>query len=164
MVKLKQFTNVEELYNRKGKPTGELIIDGVIESLRSTKTHRSEDVALLLYVEPRALNFAVQMLTGIKLNDFILQWRVLQAKEIWDKKQAKYMEHKELVKIKKKETPEGYQLTEKFKKAYRDEISIQSLDNVAKKFGWESHKSLQRIAKRFGVSFTTLRNVPKKQE
>lgn len=161
MNKIQQFTSVEELYSRKGKPTGELIIDAVIDTLRSTKTHRSEDVALLLYVDPRALTFAVEMLTGMKLNDFILQWRILQAKEVWDKRQAKYEAHKALVEAKKKETPEGYQLSERFKRAHLNLISVQSLDETAKRYGWESYKSLQRIAKRFGVTFKTIRYVPK---
>jgi AraC-like DNA-binding protein len=164
MINLQLFKTVEELYNRKGKPTGELIIDAVIEAICSTKTHRSEDIALWLNVDKRDLWHSIHMLTGMRLNDIILQWRVLQAKEKWDEKQARYNEHKELVKAKKKEAPEGYQLTEKFKKAYRDEISVPSLDEIAKRYGWDSYRSLQRVAKRFGVTFKTLRYAPRKQK
>ena len=117
-----------------------------------------------LNVDKRDLWHSIHMLTGMRLNDIILQWRVLQAKEKWDEKQARYNEHKELVKAKKKEAPEGYQLTEKFKKAYRDEISVPSLDEIAKRYGWDSYRSLQRVAKRFGVTFKTLRYAPRKQK
>ena len=55
MINLQLFKTVEELYNRKGKPTGELIIDAVIEAICSTKTHRSEDIALWLNVDKRDL-------------------------------------------------------------------------------------------------------------
>ena len=103
MINLQLFKTVEELYNRKGKPTGELIIDAVIEAICSTKTHRSEDIALWLNVDKRDLWHSIHMLTGMRLNDIILQWRVLQAKEKWDEKQARYNEHKELVKAKKKD-------------------------------------------------------------
>lgn len=102
MINLQLFKTVEELYNRKGKPTGELIIDAVIEAICSTKTHRSEDIALWLNVDKRDLWHSIHMLTGMRLNDIILQWRVLQAKEKWDEKQARYNEHKELVKERKR--------------------------------------------------------------
>ena len=164
MIEIQKYTSVEELYARKGQPTGELIIDAVIEAIRYTTTHRSEDIALLLNVDQRELWYSVHMLTGMRLNDIILHWRVLQAKEKWDAKQAKYKEHKELVKIKKKEMPEGYQLTEEFKNACREDVGTKSLDEIAKFYGWKSYKSLQQIAKRFGVSFPTLRYATRKQK
>ena len=147
--------SVEELYHAR-EPTGEIIIDAVTDALRKTRTHRSEDIALLLYGEPRALSFAVEMLTGIRLNDLILHWRVLQAKEQWDVRQARYEAHNAAVEARRKETPEGYELSEKFVKAHRGEISVQSLDAIARRYGWQSHKSLQRIARKFGVSFPTI--------
>ena len=161
MINLQQFTSVEELYNRKGKPTGELIIDGVIESIRNTNTHRSEDIALLLNVEPRALAFAVQMLTGMRLKDFILHWRVIQVKEKWDAKRASYKDFKEYIKAKSKEVPEGYKLNKEFVKEYQKEVSIKSLEEIAIRYGWDSYKSLQRTAKRYGVTFEVLRFVTK---
>ncbi|MBR5717075.1 MAG: hypothetical protein IKX59_10850 [Bacteroidales bacterium] len=162
MTNIQQFTNLEELYNRKGEPTGELVIDNVIEAIRMTKTHRSEDIALLLNVDPRALSFAMQMLTGIRLKDFILHWRVIQAKEKWEEKRASYKDSKEYIKEKSKEVPEGFQINKEFVKAYKKQISIKSLEEVASRYGWDSYKSLQRTAKRFGVSFEALRFVSKK--
>ena len=161
MNKLKRFTSVEELYNRKGEPTGEIIIDEVIEAIRTTKTHKSEDIALLLDVDQRALWFAVQLLTGMRLNDIVLHWRVLQAKEKWDEKLAKYQEYKEYVKAKKKEGLNGFQPTDEYKRAQEYEISIQSLETIAKRYGWDSYKSLKRTASRFGESFKTLRYTPR---
>ena len=161
MTNIQQFTNLEELYNRKGEPTGELIIDAVIDAIRNSKTHRSEDIALLLNVDQRALWFAVQLLTGMRLNDIVLHWRVLQAKEKWDEKMAKYQEYKEYVKTQKKEGLDGFQPTDEFKRAQEYEISIQSLEKIAKRYGWDSYKSLKRTASRFGVSFKTLRYTPR---
>ena len=161
MNKLKRFTSVEELYNRKGEPTGEIIIDEVIEAIRTTKTHKSEDIALLLDVDQRALWFAVQLLTGMRLNDIVLHWRVLQAKEKWDEKIVKYQEYKEYVKTQKKEGLNGFQPTNEFKRAQEYEISIQSLETIAKRYGWDSYNSLKRTASRFGESFKTLRYTPR---
>jgi AraC-like DNA-binding protein len=161
MTNIQQFTNLEELYNRKGEPTGELIIDAVIDAIRNSKTHRSEDIALLLNVEPRALTFAVQMLTGVRLKEFILHWRVLQAKEMWDGKYAGYKGYKDFVKSKSKDAPEGYELTKDSKKAYQREISIKSLEEIAIRYGWDSYKSLQRTARKYGITFKPLRFVTK---
>ena len=135
MNKLKRFTSVEELYNRKGEPTGEIIIDEVINAIRTTKTHKSEDIALLLDVDQRALWFAVQLLTGMRLNDIILHWRVLQAKEKWNANLALYQDDKE---------------------RYRSKVSTVSLNEIASRYGWKSFRSLQRTARRFGIVFETL--------
>ena len=45
------------------------------------RVHRSEDIALLLDVEQRELWNSIHMLIGMRLNDIILHWRVLQAKK-----------------------------------------------------------------------------------
>ena len=161
MINLQQFTSVEELYNRKGEPTGELIIDAVVEAIRNTHTHRSEDIAILLNVKPRALAFAVQMLTGMRLQDIILHWRVIQAKEMWDNKYAGFKDYKDFVKSKSKDAPEGYELTKDSKKAYQREISIKSLEEIAIRYGWDSYKSLQRTARKYGITFKPLRFVTK---
>lgn len=159
MIYLKQFTSVEELYNRKGEPTGEIIIDAVIEALRSSVTSKSEDIALLLDVDHRALWFGVQLLTGLRLKDFVQHWRVLQAKELWDAKSADYNNYREFVKTKKKEAPEGFSITPTEKHAFENEVSIKSLEEVAKRCGWDSYKSLLRVAKKFGISFEVKRFV-----
>ncbi len=126
--------SVEELYHAQG-PTGEMIIDEVVNAIRCTRTHRSEDIALLLYVEPRELWHAVHMLTGMRLNDIILHWRVLQAKEKWDANLALYQDDKE---------------------RYRSKVSTVSLNEIASRYGWKSFRSLQRTARRFGIVFETL--------
>ena len=122
--------SVEEMYHAR-EPTGEVIIDEVVNAIRCTYTHRSEDIALLLDVDQRELWNSVHMLTGMRLNDIILHWRVLQAKEKWD--------------------------------AYRYDLSTKCLDEIAKRYGWDSYRSLQRIAKRFGITFETLRYAARKR-
>ena len=49
--------SVEELYNRK-EPTGEAIVDAVVEILRKFRLIYPEDVALLLDVKVRDLRGA----------------------------------------------------------------------------------------------------------
>ncbi len=159
MINLKQFTSVEELYNRKGEPTGELIIDAVIEALRLTNTTRSDDIALFIGVNGYALRNAVQLLTGMILKDFVHHWRLLQAKELWDEKLAGFMNYNDFVKTKNLEAPEGYQLTREMKSAYQNEISIKRLEEVANRCGWDSYKSLLRTGKKYGVSFEVKRFV-----
>ena len=134
--------SVEELFHAR-EPTGEVIIDEVVNAIRCTNTHRSEDIALLLDVDQRELWHSVHMLTGLRLNDIILHWRVLQAKEKWDANEALFQDHKE---------------------SYRYNVSTRCLDEIAKRYGWDSYRSLQRIAKRFGITFETLRYAARKQE
>ena len=83
--------SVEELYNRK-EPTGEVIVDAVVDAVRKTMTQRSSDIALLLDVEHRQLNDAFKMLTGMNLSTMIIEWRMLQAKELLDRKDLSVQE------------------------------------------------------------------------
>ena len=77
--------SVEEMYYRR-EPTGEVIVDAVVDAVRKTKTQRASDIALLLDVEHRLLNDAFKMLTGMNLSTMIIEWRMLQAKELLDRK------------------------------------------------------------------------------
>ena len=152
--------SVEAMYHAM-VPFGEVIIDEVVNAIRCTNTHRSEDIALLLDVDQRELWNSVHMLTGMRLNDIILHWRVLQAKEKWDANQALFRDYKES--IKNQEVPEGFVMTKKMKDAYRYDLSTASLDEIAIRYGWKSFRSLQRIAKRFGITFETLRYAARKR-
>ena len=77
--------SVEEMYHAR-EPTGEVIVDEVLDAVRKTKTQRASDIALLLDVEHRLLNDAFKMLTGMNLSTMIFEWRMLQAKELLDRK------------------------------------------------------------------------------
>ena len=77
--------SVEEMYHAR-EPTGEVIVDEVVDAVRKTKTQRASDIALLLDVEHRLLNDAFKMLTGMNLSTMIFEWRMLQAKELLDRK------------------------------------------------------------------------------
>ena len=154
--------SVEELFHAR-EPTGEMIIDEVVKTLRSTNTHHSQDIALLLDVNPRELCNSVHMLTGLRLNDIILHWRVLQAKEKWDANQALFQEQEERIKVMNREVPEGFVISKKLKDAHRYDLSTASLDEIAKRFGWDSYRSLQRTAKLFGITFETLRYAARKR-
>ena len=118
----------------------------------------------MLDVYQRELWHSVHMLTGIRLNDIILHWRVLQAKEKWDANLALFQDYKEIIKVKKQEAPEGFVMSKKMKDAYRYNVSTRCLDEIAKRYGWNSYRSLQRTAKRFGITFETLRYVVRKRK
>ena len=77
--------SVEEMYHAR-EPTGEVIIDSVLDALRKTRTQRSSDIALLLDVDHHQLNAAFKMLTGMNLSTLITEWRMLQAKDLLDDK------------------------------------------------------------------------------
>ena len=76
--------SVEEMYHAR-EPTGEVIIDEVLNILRRYKLIYPEDVALLMDVNPKDLRAAWHMLTGTKLIDVITHWRVMQAQD-WIRK------------------------------------------------------------------------------
>ena len=83
--------SVEEMYYRR-ESTGEVIVDEVVDAVRKTKTQRASDIALLLDVEHRLLNDAFKMLTGMNLSTMIFEWRMLQAKELLDRKDLSVQE------------------------------------------------------------------------
>ena len=83
--------SVEEMYYRR-EPTGEVIVDEVLDAVRKTKTQRASDIALLLDVEHRLLNDAFKMLTGMNLSTMIIEWRMLQAKELLERKDLSVQE------------------------------------------------------------------------
>ena len=83
--------SVEEMYHAR-EPTGEAIVDEVLDAVRKTKTQRASDLALLLDVEHRLLNDAFKMLTGMNLSTMIIEWRMLQAKELLDRKDLSVQE------------------------------------------------------------------------
>ena len=155
--------SVEEMYHAR-EPTGDVIVDEVVNAIRCTNTHRSEDIALLLDVDQRELWHSIHMLTGMRLNDIILHFRVLQAKEKWDANEALFQDYKARIKVKKQEAPEGFVMSKKMKDAHRYDLSTASLDEIAKRYGWDSYRSLQRTARRFGITFETLGYVVRKRK
>ncbi|MBR5715715.1 MAG: hypothetical protein IKX59_03950 [Bacteroidales bacterium] len=161
MIKLEQFTSVEELYRNRKTPTGELIMDALVFALNNTRTIQTSDIALFLGVNERSFREAVTLLTGMQLKDILQHWRLLQAKELWDAHQAGFKDVDDFVKTKTKEAPEGFQLSKRVKDSYRKEVSLKSFEEVAKRCGWRSYKSLLRVANRFGVSFEIAKRVRK---
>ena len=162
MINLKQFTSVEDLYRNRETPTGELIMDALVWAIQHTRTTQSSDIALILGVEEKELRPAVKLLTGMNLKDILNHWRVLQAKELWDEQRAGFKNYKEFAKAKAQEAPEGFLLSKEALDDYKNDISLKCFEDVAKRCGWDSYKSLLRVAKRFGVTFEIARFVRKK--
>ena len=153
MIKLKQFTSVEELYKNRKTPTGELIMDALIFALNNTRTIQANEISLFLDVNDRSFREAVNLLTGMQIKDIVQHWRLLQAKDLWEEQKAGFNSVKEFVTEKSKDAPEGFLLSKQVKDSYKNEVSLQRFEEVAKRCGWCSYKSLLRVASRFGVSF-----------
>ena len=121
--------SVEEMYHAR-EPTGEVIVDEVLNILRHYKLIYPEDVALLMDVKVRDLRSAWYMLTGTRLIDVITHWRVMQAQD-WLRKRigelsADSSEKKEPVKL---------------------------LKETARRCGWRSETVMSHVFKRFcGIS------------
>ena len=117
--------SVEEMYHAR-QPTGEVIVDEVINILRNYKLIYPEDVALLMDVKVRDLRSAWFMLTGTRLVDVITHWRVLQAQD-WLRKHIdemgdKHWEKREMVKL---------------------------LKETARRCGWKSEVVMSHVFKRY---------------
>jgi len=84
MKEIKCITSVEELYKSKGAPTGESIVDAVVDYVKRVKSHSAEEVALFLGQKRSWISGALQMLVGVPLQEFILRWRVLQSIDLLD--------------------------------------------------------------------------------
>lgn len=81
MIELKQIATVEELWQRKEQPTGNVIVDAMVEFLRTTRSHQVEDAAILYGVPKRMLQDAVQVFVGVSPHEMISRWRTLDAME-----------------------------------------------------------------------------------
>ena len=97
--------SVEEMYHAR-EPTGEVIVDEVLDILRHYKLIYPEDVALLMDVNPKDLRAAWHMLTGTKLIDVITHWRVMQAQE-WIRKRLPELKPNGLQKPRSKKNADG---------------------------------------------------------
>ncbi len=84
MKEIKCITSVEELYRNGGAPTGEIVVDAVVDYVKRVKSHSAEEVATFLNVDKRLLSGTMKLLVGVTLQEFILQWRVLQAIDLLD--------------------------------------------------------------------------------
>ena len=118
----KFFKNVEELYGMS-EPTGDAILDEVVNCLRKTRIIAAADLAILMNVKKSYLYGAMHILTGMPLGDFINRWRLLQARE--------------LLRL----GAEG------------DENNrVKRLESTARRCGWRSYRVLLRVAKRYGFN------------
>ena len=117
--------SVEEMYHAR-EPTGEVIVDEVLNILRHYKLIYPEDVALLMDVKVRDLRAAWFMLTGTRLVDVITHWRVLQAQD-WLRKRIGEISTESLTK--------------------KDLAKL--LKETARRCGWRSEVVMSHVFKRF---------------
>lgn len=111
---------VEVLYN-SSEPTGDRILDEVVNSLRKTRIIAAADLAILMDVKKSYLYGAMHILTGMALGDFINRWRLIQARELL------------------RQGAEG-----------EETDRVKRLEKTARRCGWRSYRVLLRVAKRYG--------------
>ena len=123
-------TSIEELYGRR-EPTGDRILDEVVNCLRKTQIIAAADLAILMDVKKSYLYGTMHILTGLPLGDFINRWRLLQAREL-------------LQQGAESEAKPG------FGQCATGTNRVKRLDKVARRCGWRSYRVLLRVAKRYG--------------
>ena len=123
-------TSIEELYGRR-EPTGERILDEVVNCLRKTQIIAAADLAILMDMKKPHLYGAMHILTGLPLGDFINRWRLLQARELLQ------------------QGAEG-EAKQGFGQSATGTNRVKRLDKVARRCGWRSYRVLLRVAKRYG--------------
>jgi AraC-like DNA-binding protein len=111
---------VEVLYN-SSEPTGDRILDEVVNSLRKTRIIAAADLAILMDVKKSYLYGAMHILTDMSLGDFINRWRLIQARELL------------------RQGAEG-----------EETDRVKRLEKAARRCGWRSYRVLLRVAKRYG--------------
>ena len=117
--------SVEDMYYAR-EPTGEVIVDEVLNILRHYKLIYPEDVALLMDVKVRDLRSAWYMLTGTRLVDVITHWRLLQAQD-WLRKRI------------------GEMNVESSEKG----VLVKLLKETARRCGWRTEVVMSHVFKRF---------------
>ena len=123
-------TSIEELYGRR-EPTGDRILDEVVNCLRKTQIIAAADLAILMDVKKPHLYGAMHILTGLPLGDFINRWRLLQARELL------------------RQGAEG-EAKQGFGQCATGTNRVKRLDKAARRCGWRSYRVLLRVAKRYG--------------
>lgn len=71
--------SLQELFSHSDQEIGEPILDRLILVILNTHTQKAHEVACLLDVDTRKLSSAVELLTGLPLGSFLLEWRYLQS-------------------------------------------------------------------------------------
>lgn len=84
MIEIKQFTNIDELYKHQDVLTGNILVDAVVEQLRTTCVREGQIIAERLDVDNRMLSKAMEKFVGLSLHELIVQWRVRQAVDLLD--------------------------------------------------------------------------------
>ena len=123
-------TSIEELYGRR-EPTGDRILDEVVNCLRKTQIIAAADLAILMDLKKSYLYGTMHILTGLPLGDFINRWRLLQAREL-------------LQQGAESEAKQG------FGQSATGTNRVKRLDKAARRCGWRSYRVLLRVAKRYG--------------
>lgn len=80
--KIEKIATIDSLYLHRNEKTGELIVDAVVSALNASQTRLAGDIAKFVGVQQRQLTYAMEMLVGLSLKDFVSEWRLLQARDL----------------------------------------------------------------------------------
>lgn len=134
------YKSVEELYVRS-EPTGDAILDEVVNCLRKTRIIAAADLTILMNVKKSYLYGAMHILTGMPLGDFINRWRLLQARELLRQEATG-------------EAIDGFEQnatkTDRCRHCATETNRVKRLESTARRCGWRSYRVLLRVAKRYG--------------
>ena len=92
MIEIKQITTFDALYKSQGALTGNVLVDAVVDAIRHSRLHDAQELALMLGVDSRFLNKAMEVFVGLPLREMIHQWRVRQAVALLDDESLSYEE------------------------------------------------------------------------
>ena len=131
----------EESLYKSSEPTGDRILDEVVNCLRKTRIIAAADLAILMDVKKSYLYGAMHILTGMALGDFINRWRLIQAREL-------------LRKGAEGEAIDGFgqnaTKTDRCRHCVTGTDRVKQLEKTARRCGWRSYRVMLRVAKRYG--------------
>lgn len=82
MIEIKQITTVEELWKSGGAPTGNVLVDALVEFLKISKSNDLDYMAAGYGVRIRLLQEAIPVFVGVTPHEMIRRWRVFQAMDL----------------------------------------------------------------------------------
>lgn len=92
MKKINPITTIEQLYENRQIPTGEIFLDATVEALESIKGPTVAVIAKQLGVNKDMLSNVIKTLTGSSLTDLIKYWRWQKILYLLEETQIPYVQ------------------------------------------------------------------------
>lgn len=92
MEKIKQITTLDELIKNEGAPTGSIIVDALVEWVKTNSSNQVTDAAEALGIPQRLLSDSIKFFVGTTAQNLILRWRMKQLLTMLDDPNISYSE------------------------------------------------------------------------